>query len=92
MGDDQQVASQQQDVLRPLRMFVNALQAGLGSNQSYAGTDSTVVNPPGQFVIVGTNGGQAVEGQPIFSNVGVSVPAWLLWVGVGAIAYKFLKG
>lgn len=64
---DDQVASQQQDVLRPIRMFVGALQGALGSDQSYASTDASVYNPPRQFVVVGPQGQTAVEGQPIIT-------------------------
>ena len=96
MGDQSATdaaAAQTQDALRPLRNFVSAFQQALGSDQSLAGTDASVANPPGQFYSVGTNGAVSVEGQPVVlsaGGVGVSLPPWMVWLGLGALAYHFL--
>lgn len=92
---DQTVATQTQDALRSLRQFVGAFQAGLGSDQSMAGTDASASNPPGQFSAVGMNGAVAVEGQPILTSgpqgVGLNLPSWVVWVGLGLVVYHFAK-
>lgn len=80
----------QQDALRPLRNFINALSA-LSNDQTWAGTDSYAVNPSGQFAVQ-TPYGTSVEGQPSSVTNGVVIPPGLILLAVAAlIAYKASK-
>lgn len=80
----------QNQQLLTLRSFVNSFNNAL-NDQSYAGADGYVYNPPGQFEVAGPYG-TAVEGQPITVSGGGSLrlsPGMLILVGAGL--YWFLK-
>lgn len=92
---DEVNAAQQQDQLRPLRQFISALNTSLSSDQSYAGVDGNVNNPPRQFQVVGPTG-TSVEGQPIklTGDGALTISPALVLVGVGvaiALAMRYVK-
>jgi hypothetical protein len=68
------------------------LQQVVGSDQSFAGTDASVYNPPRQFVVIGPNGA-AVEGEPILATTGaggvaVSPLGLLLAIGLAWLVLR----
>jgi hypothetical protein len=88
--------AQQQDALRPVRMFVGALQGALiGSNdQSVVGVDAYSYNNPYQYQSVGP-WGASVEGSgvPITATPGggVYISPMVVLIGIGAAAAFLLK-
>jgi hypothetical protein len=83
---------QQQDAMRPLRQFVGMLSAVV-NDQSWANTDNSAYNVPGQYQTVGQYG-TAVEGTPISiaknGSVALSSNVVMLVIGAAAV-YFFLK-
>lgn len=79
-------AVQNQDALRIMRAFVGAV-TGYTSEQSYAGEDGTVSNPPGQFMVVGPQG-VATEGTSTLRTTatgGLVIPPAVILLGAGAL-------
>lgn len=88
---DPNYQSRPSDALVTLRQFVNAFGQAL-NDQSYAGTDASVYNPPGQFAVYGPYGA-SVEGQPITltGNGGAYISPTVLLMLMGAAAVLLLK-
>lgn len=88
--------AQQQDELRPFRMFVGALGGALmgASDQSYASMDAYSFNNPYRYQTVGPYG-VAVEGAgyPISATAGggLYISPMLIMIGIGAAAMLLLK-
>lgn len=84
---------QQQDALRPLRMFVGALTgAAAVQDQSYAGMDGYAWNQPGRYQSVGPYG-VAVEGMPVQTTPGggLYISPMVVMLGIGAAAVLLMK-
>jgi hypothetical protein len=83
--------AQAQDSMRPLRLFVGALNGAL-NDQSYAGQDSAVYNPPNQFTVVGPYG-TGVDGKPIAITRagGLVISPALMLVGLGVAVAMLWK-
>lgn len=84
---------EQQDRLRPLRMFVGAFSGALaGYDQALATQDAYAWSVPGQYQSIGP-GGVAIEGRPvtISRNGGVFISPMLVLVGLGAAAALLLR-
>ena len=84
---------EQQDRLRPLRMFVGAFSGALaGYDQALAGQDAYSWNLPYRYQTIGP-AGVAIEGQPIAisRSGGVYVSPMLVLIGIGAAAVLLLK-
>lgn len=81
----------QQDALRPLRNFINAL-SNLQNDQTWAGTDYVAVNPTGQFSVQ-TPYGTSVEGQPstVASGSLTINPGMLVLAAFALLIYKSAK-
>lgn len=79
-----------QDELRPLRMFVGAISAALGTDQTYAETDNNVSSRPGQYQSVSPYG-VSVEGRPVsnIQSAAVTLPFGLILLA--GIAFMVLK-
>lgn len=75
------------DDLNTLRGFVGVLQGYMGSDQSLAYTDGSVVNRPGQYQTVGQYGA-SVEGMPVstMQNGAVVISPMLIMLALGAAA------
>mgnify|MGYP001373244441 CR=1 FL=1 len=87
MYDDTQLARAQDD-LRPVRMFVGALQGALAADQSIVGMDGYAFNVPGQYQVIGPYG-YSLEGRPISTTQGgglVISPA-IVMMGLGAAIF-----
>lgn len=85
---------QQQDSLRPLRMFVGALSGALaGADQSWAGQDAYAYSMPYQYQVVTPGYGYSVEGAPISAtrSGGLYISPMLVLIGVGAAAMLLIK-
>lgn len=84
---------QQQDSLRPWRMFVGGLAGALaGAEQSYAGQDAYSYNMPYGYQVVGPYG-VGVEGAPISAtrSGGLVISPMLVLIGIGAAAVLLWK-
>lgn len=86
---------EQQDEMRPLRMFVGALTGALnGANQTYAGSDMYAVNGTYRYQSVGPYG-VAIEGAgyPISTTAGggLYISPMVVLIGFGAVAMLLLK-
>ncbi|WP_422849580.1 hypothetical protein ACOYR4_11290 [Acidovorax sp. M14] len=83
----------QQDRLRPLRMFVGVFSGALaGYDQALATEDATSWNLAGQYQTIGP-GGVAIEGRPIAigRTGGVYISPMLVLMGLGAAAVLLLR-
>lgn len=90
---DEVTIAQQQDALRPLRMFVGLVGGALqGYDQSRAAEDGYSWNAPGQFQVIGPYG-VAAEGTPIrLTNAGgLYISPMLILMGLGAAAVLLFK-
>lgn len=87
---------QQQDELRTQRNFISLLSGALGLNdQAYAGADSMVYNPPGQYQTINpSTGAVAVQGTSVSSSQQRAeiVPLLLIALAVGAGFLLLRKG
>lgn len=86
--------TQQQDSLRPLRMFVGALSGALaGADQSYAGQDGYSYSMPYQYQVINPGYGYSVEGAPISAtrSGGLYISPMLVLLGLGAAAVLMFK-
>lgn len=83
-------AIQQQDEMRPARMFVSLLSGALGIDQTLADSDNGVSSRPGQYQTV-TPYGVSVEGRPVsnLQNAAVTLPFGLILLA--GIAFMVLK-
>ena len=84
----------QQDNLRPLRLFVGAASGLLAaSDQTYVNQDAAAVNLPRQYYTIGASGASSIEGTPIaVSRTGAVVISPMVWlIGIGFAAAVFLK-
>lgn len=80
----------QQDALRPVRNFINALSV-LANDQTWSGTDAYAINPSGQFAVQ-TPYGTSVEGQPqSTSNQSVTLSPGVLLLIIGGLILFDLK-
>ena len=87
MYNDPAMAAAQDD-LRPVRMFVGALQGALAADQSIVGADAYAWNVPGQYQVIGPYG-YSIEGRPISTTQGGGIvlsPA-LVMMGLGAAIF-----
>jgi hypothetical protein len=84
---------EQQDRLRPLRMFVGAFSGALaGYDQALASQDAYAWSIPGQYQSIGTSG-VAIEGRPvsISRTGGVYFSPMVVLIGLGAAAVLLLR-
>lgn len=83
-------AIQQQDEMRPARMFVSLLSGALGIEQTVAETDNGVSTRTGQYQTVSPYG-VSVEGRPVsnIQSAAVTLPFGLILLA--GIAFLVLK-
>lgn len=85
---------QQQDSLRPWRMFVGGLAGALaGAEQSLAGQDGYSYSLPYQYQVVSPGYGYGIEGAPISAtrSGGLVISPMLVLIGIGAAAVLMWK-
>ena len=81
------------DSLINLRQFVGGLNQAL-NDQSYAYTDATAYNPPGQFVTMAPSGQASIEGQPVIvrsADGGLTLSPVALVLAAAAAAYFAMR-
>jgi hypothetical protein len=85
-------STQIQDDLRPLRMFVGALQGALAGDQSVYGMDAYAWSVPGQYQVIGPTG-VGLEGRPISTtqNGGLYISPGIVLMGLGALAFFVMQ-
>lgn len=88
--NDELSAIQQQDDLRPVRMFVNLVSGALGIEQTIAETDNGVGTRSGQYQTVSPYG-VSVEGRPVsnLQTAAITLPfSLILLAGIGFLVLK----